>query len=71
MGMSFGEVVSYYLDALGVSQSELARRIGTGRQTVNSIIKNKGLRPTLDTAVAIADALGVPLQDMVDMMRSE
>lgn len=71
MGMTYGEVVSYYLGALGISQSELARRIGTGRQTVNSIIKNKGLRPTLDTAVAIANALDVPLQDMVDMMRGE
>lgn len=71
MGMTYGEVVAYYLDALGMSQSELARRIGTGRQTVNSIIKNKGLRPTLDTAVAIANALGVPLQDMVDMMRGK
>lgn len=69
--MTFGEVVLHYLNTLGVSQSELARRMGTGRQTVNSIIKNKGLRPTLDTAVAIADALDVPLQDMVDMMRGE
>lgn len=69
--MTFGEVVLHYLNTLGVSQSELARRMGTGRQTVNSIIKNKGLRPTLDTAVAIADALGIPLQDMVDMMRGE
>ena len=69
--MTFGEVVQHYLDELGVSQSELARRMGTGRQTVNSIIKNKGLRPTLDTAVSIANALGVPLQEMVDMMRGE
>lgn len=46
--MTFGEVVLHYLNTLGVSQSELARRMGTGRQTVNSIIKNKGLRPTLD-----------------------
>ena len=69
--MTFGEVVQHYLDALGVSQSELARRMGTGRQTVNSIIKNKGLRPTLDTAIAIANALGVPLSEMVDMMRGE
>ena len=31
--MTFGEVVQHYLDALGVSQSELARRMGTGRQS--------------------------------------
>ena len=69
--MTFGAVVARYLDEKGISQSELARRVGTGRQTINSIIRNEGLRPTLDTAVAIADALGVPLQEMVDRMREE
>lgn len=67
--MTFGEVVPHYLGALGVSQSELARRVGTNRSTINCIIKDERRSPTLDTAVAIADALGVPLEEMVDMMR--
>ena len=67
--MTYGEVVLYYLEHLGVSQSELARRMGTGRQTVNSIIKGGRRGPTLDTALAISEALGVPLQEMVDKMR--
>ena len=67
--MTFGEVVLHYLNALGVSQSELARRVGTNRSTINCIIKDERRSPTLDTAVAIADALGVPLEEMVDMMR--
>ena len=58
-----------YLDSLGMSQSELARRMGTGRQTVNSIIKSGRRGPTLDTAIAIAEALGVPLQELVDRMK--
>ena len=69
--MTFGEVVLHYLDALGVSQAELARRVGTNRSTINCIIKDERRSPTLDTAVAIADALGVPLDDMVSMMRGE
>ena len=67
--MTFGEVVLLYLDRLGMSQSELARRMGTGRQTVNSIIKSGRRGPTLDTAIAIAEALGVPLQELVDRMK--
>lgn len=67
--MTYGEVVLYYLELLGVSQSELARRMGTGRQTVNSIIKSGRRGPTLDTAIAISNALGVPIQEMVDKMQ--
>lgn len=70
--MTFGEVVALYLVELGLSQSELARRMNTGRQTVNSII-NDGSRksPRLDTAMQIADAIGVPLQEMIDRMKEE
>ena len=66
--MTYGEVVDYYLKKLGITQSELARRMGTGRQTLNSIIKGNRRGPRLDTAIAIADALGVSLQEMIDMM---
>lgn len=69
--MTFGEVVASYLRELGISQSELARRMNTGRQTVNSIIIDDRRRsPRLDTAMQIADALGVPLQEMIDRMQS-
>lgn len=33
MGKSFGEVVRLYMDEQGITQSELARRMGTGRQS--------------------------------------
>lgn len=67
--MTYGEVLHYYLDKLDISQNELARRMGTGRQTINSIIRSGRRGPTLDTALAISEALGVPLQEMVDMMK--
>lgn len=69
--MTYGEVVTYFLDKQSMSQSDLARKIGTGRQTINSIIKGGRRGPTLDTALAIADALGVSLQDMVDKMKED
>lgn len=69
--MTFGEVVTHYLNELGMSQSELARRIGTGRQTINSIINGGRRGPTLETALAISESLGVPIQEMVDMMQGK
>lgn len=67
--MTFGEVVAYCLEQRGMSQAELARRIGTGRQTINSIIKGCGKRgPTIDTAIAISRELHVPLSEMARMM---
>lgn len=67
----FGVVLSQYLDELGISQSELARRMGTGRQTLNSIIKGGRRGPTLETAVAISEALGIPLDEMIARMKDD
>ncbi len=67
--MTYSEVLTYYLNKFGVSQSELARRMGTGRQTINSLIKGDRRGPTLETALEIAAALGISLQEMVDKMQ--
>ena len=66
--MTYGEVLAYYLRKLEISQSELARRIGTGRQTINSIITGNRRGPTYETARAISKAIGVSLDDMARMM---
>lgn len=66
--MTFGQVVERCLAERGMSQSELARRIGTGRQTVNSIIKDGTRGPRLETAIAISKAFGMSLSEMVAMM---
>lgn len=69
--MTFGEVVALYLEEAGMSQSDLARKMNTGRQTINSIIiDDKRRAPRLDTAMQIADALGVPLQEMIDRTKA-
>lgn len=69
--MTFGQVVEKCISERGMSQSELARRIGTGRQTVNSIIKDGTRGPRLETAIAISKALGLSLSEMVAMMEEE
>lgn len=69
--MTFGEVLLLYLEELGMSQSELARRMGTGRQTISTIINDNKRGPRLDTAMEIARTLGVPLQEMADRMERE
>ncbi len=69
--MQFGEVVACYLEEQGLTQSDLARRMNTGRSTINSMIIGKRRGPRLDTAVEVAEALGVPLQEMVERMKED
>ena len=64
--MEYREVLQRYLEELGISQAELARRIGRPRSTVNSLLKHRAKEPTLGTAKAIADALGISLEEMAD-----
>ncbi len=71
MAKTFGEVVAYCLSQRGMSQSDLARKIGTGRQTINSIIIGGRRGPTLETAVAIAEALDLTVDDLVAMMKED
>ena len=66
--MEYKDVLAYYLKAKGISAAELARRLGSHRSTVNELLKGRAKDPKLGTAKAIADALGVPLEEMVDML---
>ena len=49
--------------ALGISQGELAKRVGVSRQTVN-MIENGGYNPTLELCIRICRALEVTLNDL-------
>ncbi|MBR3325852.1 MAG: helix-turn-helix transcriptional regulator [Atopobiaceae bacterium] len=66
--MTYGEVLSFYLEELDVSQNELARRLKTNPSTINALVKGRARNPTLKMARDIAAALGVSLQEMVDKM---
>ena len=71
MGRSFGEVVKQYMDERGMTQSKLARLMGTGRQTVNNLLRDGRRGPTLETAVAVAEAFGVTVDELVDKMKED
>lgn len=66
--MRYGEVLQHYLDAKGMSRSELARRVGCGRSQITEYINGESKEPTLTRAKKIADALDVPLEEMLSML---
>ena len=69
--MEYKDVLAYYIDKQGLTPAEVARRINSPRSTVNELLKGRAKEPTLGKAKAIADALGVPLEEMVDMIYGE
>lgn len=54
-----GETLKETLEALGMSQAELADRMGRPKKTINEIIKGKAAL-TADTALQLERVLGVP-----------
>lgn len=66
--MEYGKVLAYFLDKQGMTPAELARRIGSPRSTISALLSCRAKEPTLGKAKAIADALGVSLEEMADMV---
>ena len=66
--MEYKDVLSYYIEKQGLSAAELARRIDSPRSTVTELLKGRAKEPTLGKAKAIADALGVSLEEMASMV---
>jgi addiction module HigA family antidote len=54
-----GETLKETLEALGMSQAELAERMGRPKKTINEIIKGKAAL-TPDTALQLERVLGIP-----------
>lgn len=53
------------MQAAGLSQRELAEKVGTGYPGINRILQGKQT-PTLDLADRIADAVGMPLPKLLE-----
>ncbi len=49
-----------------MTQAELGERVGVTRQTINAIERGK-YAPSLDIAFLIAEALGVPLDEVFSL----
>ena len=55
--------VREFRNSLGLSQLELAKKIGVSRQTIN-MIENKKYNPTLELCINLALALGTDLNTL-------
>ena len=65
--MEYRDVLMHYLNEKGMTPAELAHAIGSPRSTINAILRGRAKEPTLGKAKAIADALGVSLEEMANM----
>lgn len=65
--MEYADVLDYYLNKMGMKQADLARALGVPRSSIGNIMKGRTKAPSIFKAKAIADALGVSLDEMTDM----
>ena len=57
-----GDKINELLKARGLSQTDLARKTGIAKQTINSIIKRNNKAIEFSAMEKIADALEVPIE---------
>lgn len=69
--MTFGEMLLKLLEEKNVSQAELARRSGISKQSITELVKGRSKEPSFSKAKAIADALGITLEEMAEMVFEE
>lgn len=67
--MKYGDVLRFCLKGKGMSVNELAKKCGISRSSLYAYMEDNAKEPTLSRAQAIADALGIPLSAMLEMMR--
>lgn len=64
MSDAFSQVVKKHREKNGVSRAALAKMAGL-HQTYIGLLEREERSPNLDTAKTIADALGLPLTEMI------
>ena len=62
--MTLGERIAYYRGALGLSQGELAEKLGVSRQAVSKWVTDAGL-PDLDRLIALSGLYNITLDELV------
>lgn len=66
--MEFRELLKKYLDESGMTQADLAAKLGTSRSSVGNLMQGSSREPSLHKAYAISKALGVSLDEMVRLL---
>jgi transcriptional regulator with XRE-family HTH domain len=69
--MDFRDNLRETLDFLGMEQKELAARTGLSLKTIENYVKKDSSLPTADKAVAIAQALGVTVEYLINGKKSQ
>ena len=69
--MEYRKALATILREQGVSQADLARRIDKSRSYVSQLMSGRVNEPSLSIAFKIADALGVTVQDFIDLMKMD
>jgi putative transcriptional regulator len=59
----YNEKMKELRTSLGLSQAELAKRVGVSRQTIN-MIENGSYNPTIELCIKLCRVLGVTLNDI-------
>ena len=65
--ISFGARLRTLRKAKGLSQVQLSKAVGVSQNAISLIERGRGY-PTIETADAIAQALGVPIEDLFAFM---
>ncbi len=68
MEITFGQVVKARRSEMGLTQGELARRVGCASVTVRKI-EYGNLRPSVQIAERLAMSLNIPLEERADFVR--
>ena len=68
MEITFGQVVKARRSEMGLTQEELARRVGCASVTVRKI-EYSNLRPSVQIAERLAMSLNLPLEERADFVR--
>lgn len=69
--MRYGEALDLLLKQQGINRFSLSKAIGKSSTYISQLINGKIKEPSLSTSFAIADALGVTVQDFIDLMIEE
>ena len=69
--MEYGKALRLILRELDVKQADLARRMGTSSSYISQLCSGKIGEPSLTRAFEVADALGVPIERFVELMRED
>lgn len=65
---TYGQVLADVIEERGFTQARLARESGVSRQSINRLIAGEVKDPRLPLAFAIADTLGVSLDEFKERM---